>query len=81
MAYPFSKIAIARAIDLAYFSKQSEENYNSIQKKYYTMIKSIIGEDQYTKYIIKVRYPTLDNKEKTEFTEWIKKTILMKREV
>ena len=81
LAYPFSKIAIVRAIDLAYFSKQSEENYNSIQKKYYTMIKSIIGEDQYTKYIIKVRYPTLDKKDKIEFTEWIKKTILMKREV
>lgn len=75
LAYPFSKIAISRAIDLVYFRKDSEKNYNSLQKKYYSIIKSFIGEKYYSKYIIAVRHPKMNENQKKQFTLWIKKRV------
>ena len=75
LAYPFSKIAISRAIDLTYFRKDLEKNYNSMQKKYYAIIKSLIGEKNYQKYIISIRHPEISPNQKNQFTTWLIKRI------
>ena len=81
LAHPFSKIALSRAIDLAYFGKDSEKNYNSVQKKYYSIIKSLIGEKYYQKYIIAVRHPQMNENQKHQFTQWIIKRISEKNNI
>jgi|TARA_B110000495_G_scaffold123026_1_gene106951 hypothetical protein len=75
LAYPLSKIALSRAIDLAYFGNDSEKNYNSIQNKYYSIIKLFIGEKYYRKYIIAIRHPQLNKSQKDQFTRWVIKRI------
>ena len=81
LAYPFSKIAISRAIDLAYFGKYSERNYNSRQKKYYSIIKFFIGDEYYNKYIISVRHPKMSKNQIERFTRLVKKRISVKKKI
>ena len=81
IAHPFSKIALSRAIDLAYFGKDSEKNYNSVQKKYYSIIKSLIGKKYYRKYIIAIRHPQMNENQKNKFTQWIRKRISDKNNI
>ena len=81
LAYPFSKIAISRAIDLVYFRKDSEKNYNSLQKKYYSIIKFFIGDEYYNKYIISVRHPKMSKNQIERFTRWVKKRISVKKKI
>ena len=79
LAHPFSKIAISRAIDLVYFNKYSQKNYNSMQKKYYSIIRSIIGKEYYDGYIINIRNPKISKTEEIEFSNWIKRRISEKK--
>jgi len=79
LAYPYSKIAISRVIDLVYFNKSFQKNYNNMQRKYYSIVKSIIGKKYYDKYINNVRNPTISKSGKIKFSNWIKKKVSDKR--
>ena len=65
-----SKIAIGRVIDLACFNSGFEKTYNSKQKKYYDIIKSIIGEENYSKHILSVRNPKMSEEQIATFSNW-----------
>jgi hypothetical protein len=70
-----SKIAIGRVIDLAFFNSAFEKTYNSKQKKYYEVIKSIIGAENYSKHILAVRNPKMTEEQISIFTKWFFKII------
>ena len=46
-----------------------------MQKKYYAIIKSLIGEKNYQKYIISIRHPEISPNQKNQFTTWLIKRI------
>lgn len=67
----YSKIAISMAIDIAFFNEDITKNYNSSQKKYYEVIKKIVGEEAYEKNINQVRNPKMSEENTALFTSWI----------
>ncbi|MGB1247723.1 MAG: hypothetical protein ACPG4Z_02475 [Chitinophagales bacterium] len=71
LASPFSKIAISRTIDLAFFNTSSTKSYNSAQQKYYSLIENAIGTKNYEKYILAVRHPEMSLEEIDLFSTWI----------
>ena len=71
-ASPLSKIALGRAIDLAFFPTSIQETYNGSQKKYYSIIKALIGEKFYQRNIISVRNPKMSQEQIDEFSSWVK---------
>lgn len=70
----FSKIALNRVVDLAFFNKQISKNYNSKQKQYYTIIKDFLGEELYKKHILAVRHPSMTSSEIETFGQWLIKS-------
>ena len=67
----YSKIAIGMSIDIAYFNDDIAKNYNSSQKKYYDLIKKIVGESTYEKHINHVRNPKMSEENIKLFSIWI----------
>ncbi|NNE27545.1 MAG: hypothetical protein HKN09_11940 [Saprospiraceae bacterium] len=65
-----SKIAISRMIDLAFFNSGNVKTENSAQKKYYGIIKSAIGPENYKKYILDIRYPPIQEEDLAVFKKW-----------
>ncbi len=80
-ASPLSKIALGRAIDLAFFPTSIQETYNGAQKKYYRIIKSLIGEQSYQRNIISVRNPKMSQEQIDEFSAWVKTRIAQQQHV
>lgn len=80
-ATPLSKIALGRAIDLAFFPTSIQETYNGSQKKYYRIIKVFIGEQSYQRNIISVRNPTMSQAQIDEFSVWVKARIAQQQHV
>lgn len=66
----FSKIALGRVIDLAYFNDGNEKTYNSRQKRYYEIIKSIVGEENYSNHIVSIRHPQMSEEQILRFNTW-----------
>jgi len=52
-----------------------------VQKKYYSIIKSLIGKKYYRKYIIAIRHPQMNENQKNKFTQWIRKRISDKNNI
>ncbi len=71
IAKPFSKIAISKAIHITYFSELGVKNYNSSQKKYYNIVKNIIGNKLYNNLVEDTRNPKMTSTQKLEFNNWI----------
>lgn len=80
-ASPLSKIALGRSIDLAFFPTSIQETYNGAQKKYYRIIKALIGEESYQRNIISVRNPKMSQEQIDEFSTWVKSRIAQQQDV
>lgn len=70
-----SKIAISRMIDLAFFNPANAKTENSAQKKYYGIIKSVMGADNYKKYVVDIRYPPVKKESIVTFRKWFVKQL------
>lgn len=69
-AAPFSKIAMSRVINQAFFKEGLQSSYNSKQKKYYKIIKQVLGEEFYENHVMSVRSPDLDAANEKAFVAW-----------
>ena len=69
LAASFSKIAISRAIDNAFFDSQL--THNTKQKGYYAKVQAIIGEKAYKKYVLEVRNHSMSVESIERFEEWL----------
>ena len=70
-----SKIAISRMIDLAFFDPGNAKIENSAQKKYYKIIRSFMGSENYKNYVLDVRYPPVDQMSISKFKKWFLENI------
>ena len=70
-----SKIALSRLIDLAFFKEEQQKVENSAQKKYYGMIKSFVGSENYKKYVTDIRQPEMVERDIERFESWFYKKV------